>query len=73
MLLNGSYNARLALVGGSMVIGVLALAAAIVAARDGDTGPLGWTVMVLRLALPAAATVFCFLPGTRQYFTGNMG
>ncbi|WP_367134607.1 hypothetical protein [Saccharothrix sp. HUAS TT1] len=73
LLLGGSYHARLGLCGGSLVIGVLALAAAIVAARDGDTEPLSWVVIVLRLALPAAATVACFLPGTRQFFSGNHG
>lgn len=73
LLLGGNYHARLGLCGGALVIGVLALAAAIVAARDGDTGPLSWVVIVLRLALPAAASVFSFLPGTRQYFAGNQG
>lgn len=73
LLLGGNYHARLGLCGGALVIGILALAAAIVAARDGDTGPLTWVVIVLRLALPAAASVFSFLPGTRQYFSGNLG
>ncbi|ONI82475.1 hypothetical protein ALI22I_41125 [Saccharothrix sp. ALI-22-I] len=73
LLIGGSYQARIGLVGVSLVIGVLALAAVIVAARDGDAGPLSWVVMVLRLALPAVATVFAFLPGTRHYFAGNMG
>lgn len=69
----GSYHARLALVGGSMVIGVLALAAAIVAARDGGTETVAWVVIVSRLVLPAAAAVCSFLPGTRQFFAGNLG
>ncbi|GAB2995813.1 hypothetical protein [Saccharothrix stipae] len=69
MLLNGSYHARLGLCGGSLVIGILALAAAIIASRDGDTEALSWVVIVLRLVLPAAAAVASFLPGTRQYFS----
>lgn len=69
--LGGSYHARLGLCGGSMVIGVLGLAAAIVAARDGAAEPLSWVVIVLRLVLPAGAAVFSFLPGTRYYFAGN--
>ncbi|MFE2757165.1 hypothetical protein ACFXGA_34735 [Actinosynnema sp. NPDC059335] len=73
LLLGGSYHARLGLCGGALVIGVLALAAAIVAARDGGTEPVSWAVIVLRLALPAAAAVFGFLPGTRRYFSGNLG
>ncbi|MFD0199330.1 MULTISPECIES: hypothetical protein [Saccharothrix] len=73
LLFGGNYHARLGLCGGALVIGVLALAAAIVAARDGDTSTLDWVVIVLRLVLPAAASVFSFLPGTRQYFSGNQG
>ncbi len=73
LLLGGSYHARLGLCGGALVIGVLALAAAIIAARDGEDSPLSWVVIVLRLALPVAASVFSFLPGTRQYFSGNTG
>ncbi|MEV8442531.1 hypothetical protein AB0425_34575 [Actinosynnema sp. NPDC051121] len=73
LLLGGNYHARLGLCLGALVIGILALAAAIVAARDGDTEPVSWVVIVLRLALPAAASVFGFLPGTRQYFSGNAG
>ncbi|ROP39734.1 hypothetical protein [Saccharothrix texasensis] len=71
LLLGGSYHARLGLCGGALVIGVLALAAAIAAARDGDTTGVSWVVIVLRLALPAAASAFSFLPGTRQYFSGS--
>jgi hypothetical protein len=73
LLLGGNYHARLGLCGGSLVLGVLVLAAGIIAARDGDTGALSWVVIVLRLALPAAASVFSFLPGTRHYFAGNLG
>lgn len=73
LLLGGSYHARLGLCLGALVVGILALAAAIVAARDGDTEPVSWVVVVLRLVLPAAASAFCFLPGTRQYFSGNTG
>ncbi|WP_158845185.1 hypothetical protein [Saccharothrix deserti] len=73
LFLGGNYQARLGLCGGWMVIGVLALAAAIVAARDGDTEPVSWVVILLRLALPVVAAVFSFLPGTRHYFAGNMG
>jgi hypothetical protein len=71
--MGGSYHARLALVGASMVIGVLALAAAIVAARDGGTEALSWVVIVSRLVLPTVAAVCSFLPGTRHYFAGNLG
>lgn len=71
LLLNGSYHARLGLCGGSLVLGVLVLAAAIIAARDADTEPVGWVVIVLRLVLPAAASVAAFLPGTRTYFSGT--
>ncbi|MFC6089345.1 hypothetical protein [Saccharothrix lopnurensis] len=71
-LLRGSYHARLGLCGGALVLGVLALAAAVVAAR-GDAEPVPWVVSALRLALPAAAAVFSFLPGTRHYFAGNLG
>jgi hypothetical protein len=73
LLLGGNYHARLGLCLGALVVGILALAAAIVEARDGDTEPVSWVVIVLRLALPAAASVFAFLPGTRQYFSGNTG
>ncbi|MEU4739463.1 hypothetical protein AB0G02_03220 [Actinosynnema sp. NPDC023658] len=73
LLLRGSYQARLGLCGGALVIGILALAAAIIAARDGDVEPLSWVVIVLRLVLPAAAAVCGFLPGTRQYFSGSAG
>ncbi|MFD1146838.1 hypothetical protein [Saccharothrix hoggarensis] len=73
LFLNGSYHARVGLCGVSMVIGVLALATAIVAARDGDTEVLSWVVIVARLVLPAVAAVFSFLPGTRHYFAGNVG
>lgn len=73
LLLGGNYHARLGLCLGALVIGVLALAAAVVAARDGGTEPVSWVVIVLRLALPAAASAFGFLPGTRQYFSGNTG
>ncbi|TQM82360.1 hypothetical protein FHX81_4764 [Saccharothrix saharensis] len=71
LLLNGNYHARLGLCGGSLVIGVLVLAAAIIAARDADTEPVGWVVIVLRLVLPVAASVAAFLPGTRSYFSGT--
>ncbi|MFI9007094.1 hypothetical protein ACIGNX_07690 [Actinosynnema sp. NPDC053489] len=73
LLLGGSYHARLALCGGALVVGVLALAAAVVASRDGGTEPVSWVVIALRLALPAAASVSAFLPGTRWYFAGNAG
>lgn len=71
-LLRGSYQARLVLCGGALVLGVLALAAAIVAARDGAE-PITWVVIALRLALPAVAAVFSFRPGARHYFAGNPG
>ncbi|GAA0228105.1 hypothetical protein GCM10010492_28180 [Saccharothrix mutabilis subsp. mutabilis] len=69
----GSYYARIALCGGSLVVGVLALAAALVAARDGLDEPLSWVVIVARLVLPAVAAVVSFLPGTRHWFAGNLG
>ncbi|MEJ2856557.1 MULTISPECIES: hypothetical protein [unclassified Saccharothrix] len=69
----GSYFARIALCGGSMVIGVLALAAALVAARDELDEPLSWVVIVARLVLPVVAAVVSFLPGTRHFFAGNLG
>ncbi|GAA1280278.1 hypothetical protein [Saccharothrix xinjiangensis] len=71
-LLRGSYQARLVLCGGALVLGVLALAAALVAARD-DAGPVTWVVIALRLVLPAVAAVFSFLPGVRHHFAGNLG
>ncbi|MCE6995874.1 hypothetical protein LZG04_13840 [Saccharothrix sp. S26] len=71
LLLGGSYHARLGLCGGALVVGVLALAAAIIASRDGDAGALTWVVIVARLVLPAAAAAAAFLPGTRQYFSGT--
>ncbi|MBB5954730.1 hypothetical protein FHS29_001300 [Saccharothrix tamanrassetensis] len=71
--LGGSYYARIALCGGYLVIGFLAVAAAIAASRDGDTEPASWAVIVLRLALPAAAVVLSFLPGTRSFFARNLG
>lgn len=73
LLLGGNYHARLGLCGGALVVGVLALAAAIIASRDADTEPATWVVIVLRLVLPVAASVLGFLPGTRQYFSGNHG
>ena len=71
-LLGGSYHARLALCGVAMVLGVLGIAAAIIASRD-DAEVLSWVVILLRLVLPAVAAVFSFLPGTRYYFAGNLG
>ncbi|MEV0676576.1 hypothetical protein AB0I60_08630 [Actinosynnema sp. NPDC050436] len=71
--LNGSYYARIALCGGHLVLGILAVAAAVVAARSGDVGAASWAVIVLRLVLPAAAAVLSFLPGTKHYFAGNLG
>ncbi|MDQ2582688.1 hypothetical protein [Saccharothrix yanglingensis] len=68
----GGYHARLALCGGAFVIGILAVAAVVVAAREG-LEPASWVVVVLRLLLPAVAAVFSFLPGTRHYFAGNLG
>lgn len=73
LLLGGSYHARLGLCGGALVIGILVLAAAIIAARDTDVEPATWVVIVLRLVLPVAAAVCSFLPGTRHYFAGNHG
>ncbi|MBW4715853.1 hypothetical protein [Saccharothrix obliqua] len=70
--LGGSYYARIALCGGHLVIGVLAVAAAVVAARDGDVAAGSWVVIALRLALPVVAAVLSFLPGTRGYFAGNL-
>ncbi|WP_433266059.1 hypothetical protein ACQPZF_39775 [Actinosynnema sp. CS-041913] len=71
--LGGSYYARIALCGGYLVVGILAVAAAIVASRDADTEPASWAVIVLRLALPAVAAVLSFLAGARSYFAGNLG
>ncbi len=69
--LKGSYYARIALVGGYLVLGILAVAAAVVASRGG-VAPASWVVIVLRLVLPAVAGVLSFLPGTRGYFAGNL-
>ncbi|CCH35293.1 proline-rich domain-containing protein [Actinosynnema sp. NPDC047251] len=71
--LGGSYYARIALCGGYLVLGILAVAAAVVASRSGGTEAASWAVIVLRLVLPAAAGVLSFLPGTRHYFAGNLG
>ncbi|NUT50178.1 MAG: hypothetical protein HOV94_23130 [Saccharothrix sp.] len=73
LLFGGHYHARLGLVGGALVLGVLALAAVVVAAREGEAEAVSWLVAVLRLLLPAAATLLAFLPGTRQYFSGSVG
>ncbi|WP_309118006.1 hypothetical protein [Saccharothrix sp.] len=69
----GSYYARIALCGGSLVVGVLAVAAALVAARGDLDEPLSWVVIVARLVLPAVAAAVSFLPGTRHWFAGNLG
>lgn len=69
----GSHQARVALCVGYFVLGILAVAALVVAARDGDTGPAAWAVIVLRVATPAAAAVLSFLPGSRHYFAGSPG
>ncbi|MGM1062563.1 hypothetical protein [Saccharothrix sp. Mg75] len=70
--LRGSYHARLALCGSALVIGVLAVAAVLVGARDG-LEPASWVVVVLRLVLLVAASAVSFLPGTRYFFAGNLG
>lgn len=71
--LRGSYYARIALCGGSLVLGFLAVAEALVASRSVGTGAASWAVIVLRLVLPAVAAVLGFLPGTRHHFAGNLG
>ncbi|RKT57895.1 hypothetical protein [Saccharothrix australiensis] len=71
--LGGDHTARIALCGGHLVVGILAVAAVVLAARDGTAEPASWAVIVLRLVLPAAAAVLSFLPGTRHHFAGSPG
>ncbi|MEU4802263.1 hypothetical protein [Actinosynnema sp. NPDC023587] len=71
--LGGSHHARIALCGGYLAIGVLAVAAALLASRSGGADAASWVVIVLRLVLPVVAGVLSFLPGTRHYFAGNPG
>jgi len=75
-LLQGSFQARLALCGGAFVLEILAVANLVMAFRDGFAGgadAVGWLVVWARLLLPVVAAALSFGPGTRGYFAANLG
>ncbi|PRY43423.1 hypothetical protein [Umezawaea tangerina] len=78
MFLRGSYHARLALCGTSLLVEVMAVVGFVSLLREGSgmTGAaavVAAVVAVARLVLPPAAVVVSLLPGTRQYFAANLG
>jgi hypothetical protein len=78
MFLRGSYQARLALCGVSLLVEIMAVIN-LVAVLRGGTGTSGmaeviaWAVIIARLVLPPIAVVLSLLPGTREYFAANLG